>query len=119
MSDELLQELRRRQDEMESRQQGFIAAVKPRLEALEPVTREAAKRAQVAAVVADGNIVKPKKGAATSATLQASVTGVVTGLFAAWSAYESGNLEAAGAALGAAVTAMIAIWGRMRVGDLK
>jgi hypothetical protein len=91
----------------------------PLMRELEPVARREQQEGLIRGLEADGNIVKQTKGMATSATLQASVTAVITGLFAAWSAYEAGNLEAAGAALGAAVTAAIAIWGRLRVGDLK
>lgn len=114
-----LEEIERRMQEQERRQDALLASLQPRLDALEPVAREAAKQAQIKAIESAGNVVKQTKGMATSATLQASVTAVITGAFAAWSAYESGNLEAAGAALGAAVTAAIAIWGRLRVGDLK
>lgn len=112
-------DLNRRMDEQMARQDALLASLRPRLDALEPVARQAAKDAQIKALEAEGNVVKKAKKKATSATLQASVTAVITSAFAAWSAYESGNIEAAGAALGATITAVIAIWGRLRVGDLK
>lgn len=109
--------------ELSARLDAMAATQNRAMAELAPVRREAAKKAQIDAIEAQGYVVKETKGARQSGTVWAGLSGAAASVYAAWEllpgAMVTGEWDTFGAAAGAAVTAVVAVWRRYKVGDLR
>lgn len=123
MNSEIEARLEQMENDVYSRLSAATARMDDTVEKLAPVTREAARRAQVEAVEAMGKVVKDKKGALESGTVWSCLGGAVAAFYAAVDllpgAMTTGEWDTFGAAAGAFVTALAAIYRRWKVGDLR
>lgn len=120
---EIESRLAQMEDEVYARLRASTARMDETVAKLEPITRAAAKQAQIDAVQAMGKVVKDKKPARLSGTVNASLTGAIAAVYAAWELFPgamvTGEWDTFGAAAGAAVTALVSIYRRWKVGDLE
>lgn len=123
MNSEIEARLEQMENDVYSRLSAATARMDDTVEKLAPITREAAKRAQIEALEAQGKVVKDKKGALESGTVWSGMGGAVAAFYAALEllpgAMTTGEWDTFGAAAGAFLTALTAIYRRWRVGDLR
>lgn len=95
----------------------------PLIRELEPVARREQQEGLVRSLEAAGKVVKDKKAAFESGTVWSGLGGAVASFYAALElfplAVASGEWDTFGAAAGAFVTALAAIYRRWKVGDLR
>lgn len=123
-----VEELKRRQDEAERRQDALYATIRPKLDALEPVVRREARQGLIDSLSAEGKVVKDRKPKRQSGTMWGGGGTLVSSL--AVISNELSNALTTGnwadvdwtnfwAAVVGVISSGIVVWRRIAVGDLQ
>lgn len=103
--------------------QAQLSWMRPVVQSLEGLARKEERDGVIRSIEAAGYVVKETKGARQSGTVWAGLSGAAAAVYAAWDllpgAVTTGEWDTFGAAAGAAVTAVVAVWRRYKVGDLR